>query len=172
MRVHMRRVGVRDGIAGVVVQMHVDGTVGMAMRVKVDALARQPPQHMGAKPDQHDTDRRLQRPGEMVGDGMTEQDRGASEGEQGQGVSEPPGQAVLDDVADLAAARGNARHRRDMVGLERMLHSQKKAQSQNPEHASPKNAPIPPWARLTEARFRPEGHLGCPTFRCPDLTAV
>ena len=49
-------------------------------------------------------------------------------------MAEAPGQAVLDDIADVAAARGDARNRRDMVGLERMLHAEQKSQSQNSEH--------------------------------------
>ena len=65
---------------------------------------------------------------------MAEQNRGAGKGEQRQGMAEPPGQAVLDDVADMAAARGDAGHRRDMVGLERVLHAQQKPQPQNSEH--------------------------------------
>jgi hypothetical protein len=33
---------------------------------------------------------------------------------------------VADDVADVAAARGDAGHRRDMVGLQRVLHAEQK----------------------------------------------
>jgi hypothetical protein len=37
----------------------------------------------------------------------------------------------------MAAARGDARHRRDMVGFQRVLHAQQKPQPQNSEHVSP-----------------------------------
>ncbi len=82
---------------------------------------------MGAEADQHDADGGLERPRDMCRDRVTEQDRGAGKGEQGQGMAEPPGQAVLDDVAHIGAARGDRGHRRDMVGLERVLHAQQKS---------------------------------------------
>jgi hypothetical protein len=41
---------------------------------------------------------------------------------------------VLDDIADVAAARGDAGHRSDVIGLERMLQAQKKPETQNSEH--------------------------------------
>ena len=65
------------------------------------------------------------------------QDRGAGEDEQRQRMAETPGQPVLDDVADVGPAGGNARHRRDVIGLQRMLHSEQKAEPQNSEHALP-----------------------------------
>jgi hypothetical protein len=52
-------------------------------------------------------------------------------------MAEPPGQSVLDDVADVSTARGDAGHRGDMIGLERVLHPKQKPQSQNSEHAPP-----------------------------------
>ncbi len=73
----------------------------------------------------------------MFGHGLAEHDRGAGEDEQRQRMAEAPGQAVLDDIGDLAAARGNAGDRRDMVGFQRVLHAQQKTQSQNAEHLSP-----------------------------------
>ena len=117
------------------VDMH--GAVAMAVAVKMHAVAPQPPQHMRAEPDQHDADGGLDRPRDVFGDGAAEQDRGAGKGEQRQGMAEPPGQAMADDVADLAAARGDAGHRRDMVGFQRVLHAQQKPQPQNSEHVSP-----------------------------------
>ena len=50
-------------------------------------------------------------------------------------MAKAPGQPVLDDVTDVAAARGNAGDRRDMIGLERMLHAQQETETQNCEHA-------------------------------------
>ena len=44
-------------------------------------------------------------------------------------MAEAPGQPVLDDVPDVRAARGDAGHRGDMIGLQRVLHAQQKAQS-------------------------------------------
>ena len=43
---------------------------------------------------------------------------------------------MLDDVADMGAARGDAGDRRDMIGLERVLHAQQKTEPQNSEHAA------------------------------------
>ena len=70
----------------------------------------------------------------MFWDGAPEQNCGAGNGEQCQGMAEAPGQPVLDDVPDLSAARGDAGHRGDMIGLERVLHTEQKPQSQNSEH--------------------------------------
>jgi hypothetical protein len=52
-------------------------------------------------------------------------------------VTKPSRQPVLDDVTNLRTAGSNARHRRDMIGFERMLHSQNKAEPQNSEHTLP-----------------------------------
>ncbi len=79
--------------------------VVVAVRVKMHAVAPQPPQQMRAETDQHDSDRGLQRRGELFGDGVAEQDRGPGKREQRQCMPEPPGQPVLDDVADITAPR-------------------------------------------------------------------
>ncbi len=114
--------------AGMTVGVDVNRAVAVAMGVKMHAVAPKPPQHMGAETDQHDSDGGLERPGEMFGDGMPEQDRGAGKDEQRHGMAKPPGQAVLDDVADMAAPRGDRGHRGDVVSLERMLHPEEKAE--------------------------------------------
>ena len=68
---------------------------------------------------------------------MAEQDGGAGKDEQRQRMAEPPGQPVLDDIGDMAAARGDAGYGGDMIGLERMLHAQQKPQPKNSEHTPP-----------------------------------
>ena len=108
------------------VGVEVNDAVAMAMTVKMHAVALEPPQHMRAETDQHDADGGFQRPRPAFGDRAPEQDRSTCKCKQGQGMAEAPGQAVLDDIADIAAARGDARYRRDMVGLERMLHPEQK----------------------------------------------
>src|ERR1700694_4148648 len=91
----------------------------------------------------------------MFGDCMTQQDRSAGENEEGQPMAETPCQPVLDNIADVGAARGNARDRRDMIGFERMLHAQQKADSQHSEHALPDSAlPNTPYAK-TASRLLP-----------------
>ena len=119
------------------VDVDVNRAVVMAVRVDMHAVAPQPPQQMRAETDKHDTDRGLQRPGELFGDGVPEQDRRTGKGKQRQRVPEPPGQPVLDDVSDLAASRCDRGHRGDVVGLQRMLHAQQEAKTQDCEHASP-----------------------------------
>src|SRR6185369_5463772 len=52
-------------------------------------------------------------------------------------MAEAPGQPVLDDVTDAAAAGGDAGDRRDVIGLERMLHAQQKPKPQNCKHTRP-----------------------------------
>ena len=66
--------------------------------------------------------------------GVTEQDRGTGKREQRQCMAEPPSQAVLDDIKNFAAASCDRGDRRDMIGLERMLHAKQKTQAQNSEH--------------------------------------
>ena len=68
--------------------------------------------------------------------GAAEQDGGTRERKQGQRVAEPPGQSMLDDVADMGAARGDAGDGRDMIGLERVLYAEQKTKPQNSEHAA------------------------------------
>ncbi len=68
---------------------------------------------------------------------MSQQDRGTGKNEQGQRVTKPPRQTVFDDIPDIGPAGGNARYRRDMVGLQRVLHSEQKAKPQNSEHTRP-----------------------------------
>ena len=68
---------------------------------------------------------------------MAKQDRGAGENEQRQRMAEPPRQPVLDDVTNVGPASGNARHRRNVIGLKRMLHTEQKTEPQNSEHELP-----------------------------------
>ena len=117
--------------------MEMHRAVAMAVLVEMHAVAPQPPQHMGAEADQHDADGGLDRPGNAFGDRVAEQDGGAGKDEQRQRMAEPPGQPVLDDIGDMAAARGDAGYGGDMIGLERMLHAQQKPQPQNSEHTPP-----------------------------------
>src|SRR5579872_6243362 len=105
--------------------------------MKMHAITLHPPQYMRAKADQHDPHGRLQRARESFGDRLADQDGCAAENEKRQRMSQPPGQAVLDDVSDIGPAGGDARDRRDMIGFQRMLHSQEKAKPEDPEHALP-----------------------------------
>ena len=73
----------------------------------------------------------------MFRDSASEQNCRPGKDKQCQGMAEAPGQPVLDDVPDLSAARGDAGHRGDMIGLERVLHTEQKPQSQNSEHLPP-----------------------------------
>ena len=117
--------------------MEMHRAVAMAVPVEMHAVAPQPPQHMGAEADQHEADGGLDRAGDGFGDRMAEQDGGAGKDEQRQRMAEPPGQPVLDDIGDMAAARGDAGYGGDMIGLERMLHAQQKPQPKNSEHTPP-----------------------------------
>src|ERR1700687_2332697 len=126
MRMGVCGAGMRYGFAGMAMGVDVNRAVAVAVTVKMHALAPQPPQYMGPETDQHDADGGLQWPRQIFRDRVTEQNGGAGKGEQCQRMAEPPGQAVPDDVPNVGAARRDARHRRDMVGLERMLHAQEK----------------------------------------------
>ena len=59
-----------------------------------------------------------------------------------------------DDVADMAAARGDARHRRDMVGFQRVLHT-RETQTQNSEHVSPARLSLVIASQRVGAKRRP-----------------
>src|SRR6202040_2954692 len=102
------------------VRMDMDGAVVVTVLVKMHALAPQPPQHMAAETDEHDADGGLQRPCECFREGAPEPDCGPGNDKQCQGMAETPGQPVLDDVAHVTAARGDAGNRGDMIGLGRV----------------------------------------------------
>ena len=133
----VRGAGMRNVFAGMAMRVDMHPAVAVAVLVKVHAVAPQPPQHMRAETNQHDADGSFNRPREMFWERVPEQNRSAGKGEQRQGMAEAPGQAVLDDVADIAAARGDARYRRDVIGLECVLHAQQKSQPQNSKHLFP-----------------------------------
>ena len=116
--------------------------VVMAVAMKMHAVAPETPEHVSTEPDQHDADGGLQWTRDMFGDRVAEQQRSTRKDEQGQRMAETPGQAMADDIADMAAARGDARHRRDMVGFQRVLHAQQKPEPQNSEHVSPACSPV------------------------------
>src|SRR4051794_25819985 len=69
------------------VEMH--GAVIMAVPVKMHAIAPQPPQHMGAETDQHQSHRRFHRPRQVFRKRLTEQYRRPGNGEQRQRMAEP-----------------------------------------------------------------------------------
>jgi hypothetical protein len=50
-------------------------------------------------------------------------------------MADPPGQAVLDDVGNIAPPRGDTGDRRDMIDLQRVLHAQEKPKPENSKHA-------------------------------------
>src|SRR5271169_494346 len=51
-------------------------------------------------------------------------------------MADPPGQAMLNDVGDIAPSRGDAGDRCDVIDLERVLHPQQKPKPKNSKHAS------------------------------------
>ena len=88
----------------------------------------------------------------MIGDGLAEPKRGAGEDEQCQRMSDPPGQTMFDDVGDIGPARGDAGDRREVVDLERVLHTQKKSKPQNSKHVQPAS-PLRPDRSHTSRRL-------------------
>ena len=96
--------------------------VAMAMQMKMHAVAPQPPKHIGAETNQHDADGGFKRLGQLLGNYLTQYDCRAGEDGKRQRVAEPPCQAMLDDIDDIGLPGSNAGHRRNMVGLQRVLH--------------------------------------------------
>jgi hypothetical protein len=143
---------VRDGFAGVAMGVDVDGSVVVAMSVKMDPVAPQPPQHMRAETDQHDPDRGLDRARKIVGDRLTERQRSAGKNKERQRMAEPPGQAVLDDIGDVFTPRGDRGNRGYVIGFQRVLHAQQKAQPQYCKHRSP-------FMTVPDTTAGPERHL-------------
>jgi hypothetical protein len=86
----------------------------------------------------------------MFRERMPEQNRGAGKGEQCQGMAEAPGQAVLDDVADIAAARRDAGHRGDMITVIAAPAIGQDAMQQPGAYAQ-----AHPWANVYYYRYRP-----------------
>lgn len=80
---------------------------------------------MRAEADQHDADRGFQRPGQMLWNCVADQERRSGEHEQRHRMTQSPSQPVLDDVGNTGPPRRDAGNSRDMIGLKRMLHSEK-----------------------------------------------
>jgi hypothetical protein len=136
--------------------VQMDSAVTVRMRVKMYAIAPEPPKHMRAEADQHDPHAGLDGTRKLFRDRVPQEDGDAGKNQQGDGVAEPPGEAMLDDVADFGAARRNRGDRRDMVGLERVLHAQQKTQPQDSEHT--RCAPfVPRLAAHSSHRFESAG---------------
>ena len=75
--------------------MEMNHATVMAVAMEMHAVAPQPPQHMRAEVDQHDSDRGLERPRQFFRDGVAEQDSRAGKDEQRQRMAESPGQPCL-----------------------------------------------------------------------------
>ena len=108
---------VRNGLRRMTVQMKVRSSVAVPVLMEMHAVAPQSPQHMRAEANQHDADGGFQWGRQVFGDRMAEQNCRAGEHEQGDGVTEPPGQPMLDDVTDARSPGRDAGHRRDVIGL-------------------------------------------------------
>jgi len=127
----------RSRFIRVAVGMDMFRVIAMSMLMEMHAIAPQAPQYVSAEANQHNTDRRLQRSRELFRDRMTYQDCGTGKDEECQRMAEPPRQAVFDDITNVGSAGGYARHSRDVIGFERMLHAEQKADPQDPEHVLP-----------------------------------
>ena len=122
---------------GVTVSVDVSPAVAMPVFMKVDTIAPKPPQHIEAEPHQHNADCRLEWTCQVFRDGVPKKNGGASEREQRQRVPKTPRQSMLDDIAHAISAGSDARYRRNMIGLQRVLNSKQKAESQNSKHQVP-----------------------------------
>ena len=107
----------RHGIGCVAMDMKMLDAVMMEMPVEVNPVSPQPPQKMQPKSDQHDADRCLQRLGETFRYRVTDQQRGSRKYKQRDGVTEPPGQPVLDNIGHTGSPRGDGGDGRDVIGL-------------------------------------------------------
>src|SRR5690348_12749479 len=103
----MRRAGVRYGFSGMTVGVQMERAIRMHMRVKMNAIAPQPPKHMRAEANQHDADARLDRPRESFGHRVAHQHGNGGKRQQSEAVAESPCQAMFDNVGDFSAARRN-----------------------------------------------------------------
>ena len=143
------QIGVTHSLARMAVKMQVDGAIGMAMTMQMDLVLPEPPQHMRAKPDQHDADGCFDRLRHMFRNRTAEHDGRAGKGKQGQRMAEAPGEPMLDNIADVGAAGGDGRYGCNMIRLERMMQAEDEAESENSKQTPP--------VRLTAAFSRQPG---------------
>jgi hypothetical protein len=117
MRMDVRRATTRHGFAGTTMGVEMR-MVAVAVTLEMDAVAPKLPQHMYAEHDQHESDHGFDSIRERRGDDLAEQQRRAGKCKQRQAVAKAPGEAMPDDIADLAAASRDAGDGGNMVGLE------------------------------------------------------
>ncbi len=108
-------------LAGVAVEMQVPAAVAVVVEVGVDALGSKPAQHRHPEPGHHQADRDVDPKAEGLAEGEAGDHRPAGHEEEHRAVPGAPQEPVLDDAAAAAFAGGEGRHRRHMVGLERVL---------------------------------------------------
>jgi hypothetical protein len=129
MLVIMLRASVGNAAAGLAACVNMRDCIRVPVEMR--AIAPLPPQHMASEANKHHSNRGFEGLRKYLGDGPTEHDRNACERKERQRMPESPGEAVLKGISDSGLARGNARDRRNMICLERVLHSREETQSQD-----------------------------------------
>jgi hypothetical protein len=102
--------------------------------MKMDSLAPQSEQYIGAEQYQHETDDRLETECQAWPDAAANQDHGAAKQQQGKAVAHTPGGPQSGRIAQLAAVRAQAGNGCQVVGLDGVLQAQKQAEDEDTEH--------------------------------------
>ena len=122
--------GVVRLLGRVAVRVQVDGAVVVPVQVHVHAALDDAAQHAPAERDQHHADPRLQQAGGLLRHRQPEQQADAADGEQHDAVAGPPGGPLQHGAAEAPLARRQRRHRRQMVGLQRVAQAEQDAEEQ------------------------------------------
>lgn len=100
------------------------------MDVKVDPVAHQPANHVQAQEEQHHAHDELETPRDILGHrGPHEQHRAAHQSQR-ERMAHAPGRTLQHRLCGRRLARGECRHRREVVGLERVAQPDEKSEQQ------------------------------------------
>jgi len=124
-------------LSGVRVGVQVQGAVGMAMQVDVDALAEQAEEDIHPQDHQHDTHQQLQYLCGSFWNGTVQQQNHRAKQKQGESMPDSPCGSLPERIGDGLAAGCQRGHRGDVVALQGVPHPDHKAEGEQTEiHAA------------------------------------
>lgn len=121
-------------IASMAVRVKMNRSIAVAMGMEMHTVTPKPPEHVRSKTHHHDADGPFKRLCDMLRNGMSQDNRGTRKQRERNRVAKSPRQSVPNNVSDIGSAGGDAGDGCNMIGFQRMLHSQHKTESQNSKH--------------------------------------
>jgi hypothetical protein len=106
------------------VSVKMNRSVTMTMGVEMHAVTPQPPKYVRAKAYHHDANRALEGLGDVVWNCVPQENGGAGEQRERDGMAQPPCQPMPDDVSNIGSAGCNAGDGCDMISFQCVLHPQ------------------------------------------------